>query len=247
MSCRSGDPNAGITTCQAGVCAGQGPVDCRPLSACHTAGINSDTGQCNQGFAPAGTECGNAEMCYGGFYQPGDMCDGAGFCIGGGSQTASCAPYVCGTGACLTSCASDSDCAPGISCMGAICQDSCTCEAAVISNSPTNATPTNFYIDDDAAVYINGVAVWVDDDGVSYYGPPIPVGSVSAGDTLRFVGNDWRFGQGQFVPPLHLHCLDGGTASLMQTLDPAGYVGSTPFGQPPGVFYDRTFTVSCAG
>jgi len=121
MSCWSGDPNAGITTCQNGTCIGSGPVDCRPLTVCHTAAFNSATGQCEQRFAESGTPCGGMEMCHGEFYTPADACDGNGFCIGGGSKTVGCAPYRCGGHRCTTSCLTDTDCAVGALCEAGLC------------------------------------------------------------------------------------------------------------------------------
>jgi hypothetical protein len=184
-------------------------------------------------------------MCHGGFYQPADMCDGAGFCVGGGAQTVSCAPYQCGEGACLSSCTTEHDCAPGAACLGGICRDACSCDSAVISASPTDVNSL-VLIDDDATVYVNGQAVYVDDNGEAIY-VVIPVGPVTAGDTIRVVASDPLLGGAQWVYPLHLHCIDANATRFLQTLDPIGYYGLTPPFQPPGVFYDREFTVTCSG
>ncbi len=141
MSCWSGDPNAGVTTCQSGLCRSTGPIDCRPLTACHTASINAQTGQCVQAFSAAGTPCGGPATCAGEFFTPADTCDGNGFCIGGGSQTRSCAPYKCGQGACTTACVSDADCAGGAHCddgqcisdldLGQLCDEDSDCQSGM--------------------------------------------------------------------------------------------------------------------
>ncbi len=122
MSCWSGDPNAGATTCQSGVCTGQAAESCPPPTACYLEGtVNPVTGTCDNPPAPAGTPCGGSGQCHGEFYQPSDACDGNGFCIGGGAQAVSCAPYICGDGACTTTCADDNGCASGATC----CDGSC--------------------------------------------------------------------------------------------------------------------------
>jgi hypothetical protein len=144
MSCWSGDPNAGVTTCQNGACRGNDPQRCPPPTPCYLEGETDPvTGLCVNPPAPAGTPCGIDAMCYGGFFQPADMCDGNGFCIGGGSQTRSCAPYVCGVGACTTSCASDADCAAGAHCgdghclpaadLGQPCDEDSDCQSNICS------------------------------------------------------------------------------------------------------------------
>jgi hypothetical protein len=122
MTCWSGDPFAGSTTCQSGACVPVGSVKCPPITACHLEGeVDPTNGMCTYPFAPAGTPCGIGEMCHGGFYQPADACDGNGFCIGGGSKTVSCAPYSCAGTACATTCSSDSECGNGTVCCDGRC------------------------------------------------------------------------------------------------------------------------------
>jgi len=122
MSCWSGDPNAGTTTCQNGACGPVALVNCPATSVCQLEGsVDPLTGLCVNPPVEAGAPCGNAGMCHGNMYQPADACDGNGFCVGGGSQTVSCAPYLCGTEGCLTSCAADSDCIDGAHCDDNVC------------------------------------------------------------------------------------------------------------------------------
>ena len=102
---------------------------CAPAPPC---GFN---GTCDGGGAlphrcAAGTSCGTA-TCSGSTSTPVGACDGAGSC----KQTpVSCAPYVCGTGACKTTCAANSDCVGGYTCQGYSCTNlkpnGSTCAAA---------------------------------------------------------------------------------------------------------------------
>ncbi|HXJ23515.1 MAG TPA: hypothetical protein VMT03_25090 [Polyangia bacterium] len=68
--------------------------------------------------ASAGTICG-AASCTGTTFTPSAACDGAGTCQ---APTAhSCAPFICGTNSCKTTCASDADCAAGTHCLSGSC------------------------------------------------------------------------------------------------------------------------------
>jgi hypothetical protein len=122
MSCWSGDPNAGVTTCRNGACVARAPQSCPPPTPCYLEGsVDPVTGICSNPPAPAGTICGGSASCYGGFAQPADTCDGNGFCIGGGARVVGCAPYVCGAIACLTNCATDAECIEGAHCDDGAC------------------------------------------------------------------------------------------------------------------------------
>ncbi len=79
------DPNA---DCGDGVCGGT----CDGAGAC--------------AFPDSSTSCGEANSCSAGV-QSGMSCDGAGSCK---PASFDCAPYVCGTDECLTSCGSNADC-----------------------------------------------------------------------------------------------------------------------------------------
>lgn len=144
MSCWSGDPTAGVTTCQNGVCTGQAAQSCPPPTPCHLEGeVDPVTGMCVNPPAPEGTPCGIDAMCHGGFYQPADMCDGNGFCIGGGSRVVSCFPYECTADGCLTTCASHDDCsAGGYVCRGGSCVQSTSTEYPLFNCGPGYACPT---------------------------------------------------------------------------------------------------------
>ena len=240
MSCWSGDPYAGVTTCQEGTCTSAAPASCPPPTPCHTNGrVDQSTGQCVYDFAEAGTPCGNGPMCYGGFYQPADTCDGAGFCIGGGSQTVSCFPYECGDSACLTSCVTSDDCQFGYSCRNSVCFQA-TCQNTVLSGGPD---PTaGIGIDDDLTVNLNGIQMYDDPNnqpaGVR---PPVALGATANGaDTVQVIGMNSTSHCGfQSIGPLYLHCLDTGS---VQVLDADGFDAGV--GSCGNVFYNQTFTVA---
>lgn len=80
---------------------------------CGTDGQCDDTGTCE--FYASGTACGS--MCMGDMSSPG-TCDGQGNCQPGGLLMP-CAPYTCQAGACLTSCATDTQCASTAFCNSA--------------------------------------------------------------------------------------------------------------------------------
>lgn len=100
----------------AGVCYANGTL--RPGVPCQ---------MCNSSFSTtawsnvaAGTVCASAS-CTGGTFTGASVCNGAGSCVAG--STTSCSPYTCNAGgtACLTSCASSSQCASGFYCNGSTC------------------------------------------------------------------------------------------------------------------------------
>jgi MYXO-CTERM domain-containing protein len=100
----TGAPHGGRAACAGtGVC--QGSCDGEAREAC--------------AFPAAGTPC-SASACEAGLFTPAGSCDGAGSCSVG-SQRA-CAPYACGDGVCLTSCADAADCVDGYDCVEATCQ-----------------------------------------------------------------------------------------------------------------------------
>jgi hypothetical protein len=89
-------------------------------STCGTDGFCDGAGACTA-YRKAGVSCGYATCTAGLLTTP--TCNGTGACVG--SAALSCAPYACnggGTGdACLTSCTSDTDCAPGVKCNSGKC------------------------------------------------------------------------------------------------------------------------------
>ncbi|HXU01088.1 MAG TPA: hypothetical protein VN903_08855 [Polyangia bacterium] len=88
---------------------------CAAAPPCGFNGTCDGAGACRP--MTAGTSCGTAS-CSGSTFTPVGSCDGAGVCR---QTSTSCAPYVCGTGACNTTCAVNTDCVLGYSCLGSSC------------------------------------------------------------------------------------------------------------------------------
>jgi len=110
-----------IGTCVA-VPAGQDPLAQCADAGATTCGLN---GFCNGSGAcqkySAGTGCASA-ACTGSTFTPAASCDGNGTCA---KTTSSCAPYVCGSGACKTTCATSADCVSPNVCTAGICAAGC--------------------------------------------------------------------------------------------------------------------------
>ena len=110
------------------------PAGQDPLNQCADAGAStcSTDGFCNGAAGcrlyAAGSSCAPAS-CTGSTFTPGRTCNGTGTCLT--VATASCSPYVCGSGACRTTCAADTDCiAPNV------------CSAGACTKRPNGATCT---------------------------------------------------------------------------------------------------------
>jgi hypothetical protein len=110
---------------------------CAPAPPCGFNGSCDGNGACRP--MAAGTSCG-AASCSGSTFTSGGSCDGAGTCR---QNMTSCSPYVCGSGACKTTCAADSDCVAGYSCQGGSCTNlasngtNCTANSDCISGHCT--------------------------------------------------------------------------------------------------------------
>ena len=62
--CNDGNGCTQTDTCQNGVCIGNNPIVCTPLSQCHNAGTcNPATGQCSNPTKPDGTSCNDGQAC----------------------------------------------------------------------------------------------------------------------------------------------------------------------------------------
>ena len=89
-------------------------------NACGTTGKCDGVGACK--LRASGTMCGtmcvmsNTEV-------QGRECNGSGECTAAGGAPMPCAPFLCASGACLTTCSGDEQCASGKVCLGGICQD----------------------------------------------------------------------------------------------------------------------------
>ncbi len=104
--------------CNSGVCgiAGTGhccTAACATASPCGAADCDFRTGACL--YPVSGVACGSTpESCSAGVQQNPSVCDGMGHCPTPG--TTQCAPYACGTNACLASCSDGTSCAVGDFC-----------------------------------------------------------------------------------------------------------------------------------
>lgn len=83
---------------------------------CLSDGLCDGKGNCRD-FAKPSTPCGDT-LCTKGSVS-GKLCDGAGTCS---TDTAACAPYLCGADACTTDCQMDDDCAASGFCLNGTCQ-----------------------------------------------------------------------------------------------------------------------------
>jgi hypothetical protein len=92
-------------------CLAEAPTTCGRAGGCNGAGA------CR--LHPANTICGPGS-CAGTTETPARSCDGLGVCRPPGAPR-DCNPYLCGLGACLTSCIDSSGCAPGFSCQSNVC------------------------------------------------------------------------------------------------------------------------------
>ncbi len=107
-ACTAAKKGAGVDGSCGVVAADTDPKDACPLatSACGADGLCDGAGSCRS-FAKPGTACG-ATTCVNGTVS-GRICKGDSDTCGDG-KSVKCAPYACGTTACKTLCASDSDC-----------------------------------------------------------------------------------------------------------------------------------------
>jgi hypothetical protein len=104
------------------------PAGTDPLGQCSDAGATScgqngfcdGTGGC-QKYA-AGTACA-AATCTGSSDTPAASCNGTGTCVI--PAASSCSPYVCGAGACKTTCATTADCVSPNLCTAGVCGGGC--------------------------------------------------------------------------------------------------------------------------
>jgi hypothetical protein len=106
---------------KAGSCQPIAAGDMDTMNRCTAAPPCGFTGRCDGAgacqYAPTSTSCGTA-TCTGASFTPVGNCDGAGAC----KQTStSCGHYVCGAGACLTTCTRDQDCVTGETCQANSC------------------------------------------------------------------------------------------------------------------------------
>jgi hypothetical protein len=96
-----------------GECPDQGPASCGTDGSCDGAGA------CRK-YA-SGTVCVGQTCQNGSTLNKTHTCNGSGTCITPTPATQGCAPYVCASNACGTTCAIDAQCASGDYCLGGVC------------------------------------------------------------------------------------------------------------------------------
>ncbi len=110
----------------AGQCTNVVSGDTDPHARCAANPPCGNTGACDGGGAclqaSSSVSCGTAS-CTGSTFTPVSHCTGTGTC--GLTPTASCTPYICGTGACKTTCTVDGDCLAPTTCQGTAGAKSC--------------------------------------------------------------------------------------------------------------------------
>ena len=133
-TCRSCALTASLGTCAAAT-AGTDPLNQCTMAAASTCGLDGfcdGSGACRR-YA-SGTQCATA-TCTGNTLTPAATCNGTGTC--NTPATVNCSPYLCGTGACKTTCASNADClAPNFVCVGS------TCSSATMLDVKLKVDPT---------------------------------------------------------------------------------------------------------
>jgi hypothetical protein len=159
-----------------------------------------------------------------------------------------------GTACCPTICLSAADCDSGERC----CQGNCQPEASCCENSECASNQCEsgtclveyalvprfeffetFLVDDDLRLERNGQVIFEDNNGFANRFASIPF-LAKPGDALRVIGiNGPAPNQCAYIDPLAL--LRTATGAR-QVLDADGL--DRGCGQPTGVFYDRTFTIS---
>jgi hypothetical protein len=149
--------SASCGTCQscnvtgsAGTCKNIAAGDAAPAGQCAVSSSTpcGNTGACDGSGAcqkqPTTVSCGTAS-CTGATYTGTSHCDGAGACAP--PPTTSCMQYVCGAGACLTSCMADKDCQVPYTCQGSGTPKSCSLKANGASCSAGNECITGNCVD----------------------------------------------------------------------------------------------------
>ena len=105
-----------------------------------------------------------------------------------------------------------------------------------------DGSTSSFLVDDDVEVFVNGASVFADNNENATRIPPIALGPLRGGDTMRVVRRDAspQFCPGAFqLDPVTLYCPATGTS---QVINPNTVRG---FAQVCGeVFFDRTITVA---
>ncbi len=106
---------------------------CAANPPCGNTGACNGLGACQQ--AGTGVSCGTAS-CTGSTFTPISHCNGSGACAA--PTATACSPYVCGTGACKTTCTIDGDCLAPYTCQGSGSNKSCALKPNGLACSAAN-------------------------------------------------------------------------------------------------------------
>jgi hypothetical protein len=112
----TGQPNG---TCSA-VTSGTDPKNQCAMASMSTCGTNGVCSGAACQLWPSGTVC-QAASCNGTMLTFAHTCNGTGNCTIPSPQTVDCSPFLCTSGACTTSCATDADCSSSGYCSGGMC------------------------------------------------------------------------------------------------------------------------------
>ncbi len=116
------------------------------------------------------------------------------------------------------------------------------CAGAVLAGA--GGPDSSFLVDDDLEVLVNGVSFFVDNDELANFIPPIALGPLANGDTVRVVASNstlpqWCTVGGEFLDRITLYCPSTGAS---QVINPAAI--SQAAGGCGHVFFDQTVPVA---
>jgi hypothetical protein len=137
-------------TGSAGTCTNIASGDAAPAGQCavSTSSPCGNTGRCDGAGgcqkAPTTTSCGTAS-CTSNTYSGPSNCDGKGACAP--PTTMDCTPYICGPGACKTTCTADTDCQAPYTCQGTGTTKNCSKKANGLTCSAGNECLTGNCVD----------------------------------------------------------------------------------------------------
>lgn len=103
--------------CASGFCVGGVCCNSQCSTLCYGCSVAASVGTCTP--LPSGTTCA-AAGCTGGVQSDSSTCNGMGTCMP--SAPKACAPYLCGSTTCLSSCTANAQCQSGFECQGGRCQ-----------------------------------------------------------------------------------------------------------------------------
>ena len=115
------------------------------------------------------------------------------------------------------------------------------CDAVTLFDFSNGGGSQSIDVDDDMTVRVDGVDTYVDSDGVATSPPPIPLGPLDFGQSIRILAsNSPHFGTGPVsLEPIYAQCSSNAGSGFV-ALDATGV--PTGGNAPAGVtFYDETY------